>query len=245
MAENTHQLILEEINRKLDLVLEEIALQQRHRREMDDLKDDLMRVGKDVYQTAVVELEDLHDHFTTEDLLHLSKKLLRNVRTITATFEQLESIRDFLNDAAPIARDSFTSLMNTLDEFDRKGYFAFMKEMGKVIDRIVTSFSAEDVKNLGDNIVTIVNTVKTLTQPDMLRTINNAIAVYRKMEVAVPEDVSLLSLLREINTPEMRKGLAFAVRFLKSVSASTEVQSSSFEGSDNGKQRDSGKNVGI
>ncbi len=205
------------LHQKLDIVLEEFALQRRHRQEIDDLKDDLMRVGKDMYQSALVELEDVHDHLSTGDIMHLGKKFLRNVNTITATFEQLESLRDFLQDAAPLARESFIDLMNRLDEFDRKGYFPFLKEMGKVADKVVTSFSADDVKNLGENIVTIVNTVKHMTQPDMLHAINNALNVYKKLDAEVKEDISLLSLLKELNTPEARKGLAFAIRVLKSL----------------------------
>ena len=43
---------------------------------MEDLKDDLYRVGKDLYETAIVELEEVHDHLNTGDILHLGKKLL-------------------------------------------------------------------------------------------------------------------------------------------------------------------------
>lgn len=219
MNEQHFQEQIDSINRKLDVILQEIELQQRHRREIEDLKDDLMRVGKDVYQTAVVELEDVHDHLKTGDILHMGKKLLRNVTTLTAMFEQLESMRDFLQDAAPLARESFIDFMNTLDEFDRKGYFDFMKELGKVADRVVTSFSPEDVKNLGDNIVTILNTVKNMTQPDMLHAVNNALNVYKKLDTEVEGDFSLLALLKEMNTPEARRGMAFAIRFLKSIAS--------------------------
>ncbi|MBI3586366.1 MAG: DUF1641 domain-containing protein [Ignavibacteriales bacterium] len=205
------------INRKLDVILEEIELQQRHRREMDDLKDDLMRVGKDVYQSAVVELEEVHDYIQTGDILYLFKKLLRNIKNLTAMFETLENTRDFVQDFTPISRELFIDFMNKLDEFDRKGYFAFIKELNKVGDKVVTSFSVEDVKNLGDNIVTILNTVKNLTQPDMLHVINNALAVYKKLDIEIEKDVSLISLLKELNTPEMKRGLAFAIKFLKSV----------------------------
>lgn len=205
------------INRKLDVILEEIELQQRHRREMDDLKDDLMRVGKDVYQTAVVELEEVHDYIQTGDILYLFKKLLRNINNLTKMFETLENTRDFVQDFTPISRELFIDFMNKLDEFDRKGYFAFIKELNKVGDKVVTSFSVEDVKNLGDNIVTILNTVKNLTQPDMLHVINNAVAVYKKLDIEVEKDISLISLLKELNTPEMKRGLAFAIKFLKSV----------------------------
>jgi uncharacterized protein YjgD (DUF1641 family) len=225
---------LSAIHSKLDVVLAEISLQQRHRREMDELKEDLMRVGKDVYRTALVELEDVHDQLETGDILYLGKKMLRNVRTLTATFEQLESLRDFLRDAAPLARESFLGLMEKLDELDRKGYFAFVRQFSEVLDRVVTSFSVDDVKKLGDNIVTILTTVKNLTQPEILHTINNALTVYNSVDVQVPENVSLVSLLRELNTPEAKRGLTYAIRFLKAVAASADMNAPTGQGEHHG-----------
>jgi uncharacterized protein YjgD (DUF1641 family) len=224
MNEPQLQVQIDAINRKLDRILEEIDLQQRHRREMEDLKDDLMRVGKDIYQTALVELEDVHDSLSTGDILYLGKKVLRNINTITATFEQLESIRDFLQDAAPLARESFVDFMNKLDEFDRKGYFVFMKELRRVLDKVVTAFTVDDVKSLGDNVVTILTTVKNLTQPEMLRTINNAMTVYKTLDIPVEEDISLMTLLKEFNSPEAKKGMVYALRVLKAVSGAAAVQ---------------------
>lgn len=215
---------VDEIQRKLDLILDEIALQQRHRREVDDLRDDLMRVGKDLYDTAVVELEDVHDYLKTGDVSHLGKKILRNVTTLSKMFEQLESFRDFLQDSAPLARESFVDAMKRMDELDRKGYFQFAKELGRVADTIVTSFTPEDVKHLGENIVTILNTVKNLTQPDMLHSINNAVSVYNKLDFEVHERVSLGQLIRELSTPEARRGLVFAIRFLKSLATGNGMQ---------------------
>jgi uncharacterized protein YjgD (DUF1641 family) len=213
---------IDAMNEKLDVILEEIELQRRQRHQMEDLKDDLMRVGKDVYQTALVELEDVHDHMNTGDVLALGKKLLRNVRTISNTLEQLESIRDFLIDFAPISRELTGDLMSRLDELDRKGYFTFARELRGVADTVVTSFTPEDVKNLGDNVVTILNTVKNLTQPDMLQTINNALGVYKQLDVQIPEKVSLLSLIKQM-------GLAFAITFLKNVASQPSVSARTTE----------------
>ena len=221
MSEQHTEQRLGAIEQKLDMILEEIALQQRHRREMEDLKDDLMRVGKDLYQSAVVELDQVHDQFRTTDVVHLGKKLMRNVYTMSQAIDQLESLRDFLKDATPLGRDSFIDLMNKLDELDRKGYFAFLQEMGRMLDTIVTSFTAKDVKNLGENIVTILNTVKNLTQPDVLRSVNNAVGVYKKLDITVSGDTSLWAIIRDLNSPETRRGLAFALTFLKNL-ANTE-----------------------
>lgn len=208
---------IDQINKKLDMIIEEIELQKKARREMEDLKDDLMRVGKDLYNTAVEELDQIHDHVNTRDILHFGKYMLRNVNTISKVVQQLESTKDFLNDAAPLIREYIVDFMKRMDEFDRKGYFEFIKESQNIVDKIVTSFSKEEVKALGDNIVTILNTVKNLTQPDILEAVNNALGVYKKLNIHVDKNVTLLTMLREMNSPEVRKGLVFALRFLKSL----------------------------
>ncbi len=210
---------IDEINHKLNIILEEIELQRQHRRMMEDLKDDLYRVGKDLYQTAIIELEEVHDHLNTGDILHLGKKLLRNVNNLSKAFDQMESLRDFARDVSPLVRESILDLMKKLDEFDRKGYFQFGKELRKVMDNVVTSYSAEDVKLLGENIVTILDTVKNLTQPDMLQAINNAVAVYKNIDIKVDEKVSLFSLLKELNSPEVKRGLAVGLKFLKNLAS--------------------------
>ena len=158
----------------------------------------------------------------------------RHRETLSATFEQLESLRDFLRDAAPLARESFLGLMEKLDELDRKGYFAFLRESGEILDHIVTSFSVDDVKKLGDNIVTILTTVKNLTQPEIMHTINNALTVYNSVDVRVPENVSLYSLLRELNTPEAKRGMTCAIRFLKAVATSAETGAPTGQGEHHG-----------
>lgn len=217
MVDKNMQKQIDEMNKKLDIILEEIELQKRHRREMDDLKDDLTRVGKDLYLTAVDELEEVHDHISTGDMLYLGKKVLRNVNNITKMIEQLESVTDFLHDASPLTREYILDFMKKMDEFDRKGYFEFMKESVKILDNIVTGFTVDDVKNLGDNVVTIMNTVKNLTQPDMLHSINNAVAVYKKLDIEVEKEVSVFKLLKELNDPELKRGIAFSIQFLKNI----------------------------
>lgn len=217
MEENKLQTQIDSLNSKLDIILEEIELQKRHRREMEDLKDDLMRIGKDFYDTAVEELDQVHDHVDTKEIFHLGKKLLRNVGTINKSLEQVESIKDFLIDASPLVRQSIIDLMQKLDEYDKKGYFEFMSELTNIADKVIVSFSKEDIKALGDNIVTMLNTVKNLTQPEMLQAINNAVGVYKNLNIQVEKDISLFGLMKELNTPEVKRGLAFAVQFLKNL----------------------------
>jgi len=218
MEEIKMQSQIDNLNNKLDVILEEIEHQRRHRQEMEDLKDDLMRVGTGVYQTAITELEEIHDHTSGEDLFFLGKKLLRNINTLTQTFELFENAKGFLEDFAPVSRELVFDAMNKFDEFDRKGYFDYLKEIEKIAENIVSSFSVDDLKELGNNIVPLLNTMKSVTQPELLNDLDNALAVYKNLDYKAEEDVSLFKLMKELKSPEMKKGLAFGIKYIKNLS---------------------------
>jgi len=196
---NEMQEQIDSINRKLDIVLEEIELQRRHRRAMEDLQDDLVRVGKGVYQSAVEELEQVHDYMDTSDVLFLGKLLLRNINNLTRLFQKLESTMDFFNDSAPITRELAIDLMNRLDEYERKGYFRFIRDLSEVLDKIVTTVEPDDMQKAGNNLVNVIETAK-------------------KSDLSVPDKISLISLLRELNSPEMKRAMAVTIRFVRNIS---------------------------
>lgn len=210
---------VEEINQKLDLLTGHIQEQQRRQREFQELKEDLIFIGKDVFQTAVDELEEVSPYFETRDLIFLLKKLLRNTRNLTSVMNQLENIMDFMEDAKPLGKAAFNEVLEKLNELDRKGYFEFFTEAAQIIDTIVTSFSVEDVRLLRENIASILLTVKDLTQPDMLTTVNNAIGFYKKMDIVVDKDISYRQIIKELRDPEVKRGLAFMLEFVKNMAA--------------------------
>jgi hypothetical protein len=73
---------LEALDRKLDRALEEVDEIRRIRGEVEELKDDLARVGKDLFRTAATELEDVAPFVGTGDFAALAKRLMRNVNTM-------------------------------------------------------------------------------------------------------------------------------------------------------------------
>jgi uncharacterized protein YjgD (DUF1641 family) len=111
-----------------------------------------------------------------------------------------------------------------LHEFDQKGYFEFFAEAGAIIDNIVTHFTREDIRLLADNIVSILETIKSLTQPEVLKSVDNAVKIYSSLEMESVPSYSVWKLMREMNKPEMKKGLGFMVTFMKNM-ANTEIKS--------------------
>jgi len=147
-------------------------------------------------------------------MLRLFKRLLRNTRTLEQMLDQLESFSELWQDLNPLSQDAFLTLMNRLNEMEQKGYFVFLQGGLDIADRIVTSFTEEDVRQLGENIVLILQTVKEMTQPDIMLMLRNTAAVVKDEE---PVDTSLWSIIRQLNDPAVRKGLAKTLQVLKSV----------------------------
>ncbi len=227
---------LAEINQKLDLLAQSIGVlgaqvnylmeraeAERRRQQMwDDLFADLKPVLNDMYAATEEQLSEMQQFVTLDDILELVKRLARNTRTLNEMLDLLESAHDFVKDASPLTKEMMTEATDRLAELERKGYFGFARQSFYVIDQIVTSFSEEDVKQLGDNIVLILNTVKALTQPQMMTLLNNLTQGFHEAEAearAGKLDIGYLALLRKMRDPEVRRGLAITLETLRRVSA--------------------------
>ena len=97
---------------------------------------------------------------------------------------------------------------------EQKGYFVFLQGGLDMVDRIVDEFSEEDVQQLAGNVVLILQTVKEMTQPEIMTMLRNTALVVQDEE---PVDTSLFSLIRQLNDPSVRRGLAKTLNVLKSV----------------------------
>jgi uncharacterized protein YjgD (DUF1641 family) len=210
---------IDALNRKLDFIVEELEYQKRHRLEMQDLKEDLTIVAKDLYQTAVVELEEVSDHVRPGDTVFLLKKLLRNVNNLSAAFDQLESARDFIADLTPITKEVYSSALVLMEDLDRKGYFELARKGKCLADSAVPTLVEQDIEELCENIPRLIRWMKAVTQPGTLQSLETMVVALERGEASAREDWSLFRLLREMNKPETRKGMAAMLEFIKGLGA--------------------------
>lgn len=218
MEEKDIKNYFDDLNKKLDFIVQEIELQKKHRQEMQDFKEDLMRVGKDVYDSAVYELEEVHDYIKTGDIYFLFKKLLRNINNLTRLFEQIENIRDFIQDFAPVSKELFIDVMNKLDELDRKGFFVFIKDLSKLFNIILENYSKEDIKILSENITLITDIFKKLTQEETLNAVNNLLESLSESKTYPEGKLTYLKIFKEMNNQEVKKVLFTVLKILKKFS---------------------------
>lgn len=124
------------------------------------------------------------------------------------------ALSELTRDLSPIASQGFQTVTRVMTDAEERGYTDFARSSLGVVDRVVTSFSEEDVKALGDNIVLILETVKEMTQPEVMSLLRATLQnVHDAPEPAEPP--SVFSLLGQMREPEVRRGLARLIVFLR------------------------------
>jgi uncharacterized protein YjgD (DUF1641 family) len=210
----THDLEL--LHQKIDYLTEQLDEQRRRQREFDELKQDMIPIANHMMKLTIDELADIGSDFQAEDFIFLVKRLLRNTHSFIRLMDYLEAGIGFSEEVSLLGTQVFNYLVETLDRLEHEGYFAFLNEGWNIVERIVTEFSEEDVKALGDNIVTILGTVRSMTQPEILNLANNAIGAIEATPVE-DEDISMIGLLRELSDPQVRRGMARLLNIVKAL----------------------------
>jgi uncharacterized protein YjgD (DUF1641 family) len=215
---------MDAIEAKLDLLLDHVEQQRLRNEQVNDLVSDVSVIGKDIYQSTVEELDKYRVTLDADELKYLGIKLARNIGRFRTALETFESAFDLMNEAGPIVNEVLIDTVKKFHEFEQKGYFEFIREAGGILENVMDNFSKNDVKALADNIVTILETVKNLTQPDMMLAVDNAMNVYKSLDTKDAPSYSVWRVMRELNSPEMKKGIGFMITFMKNMAALNENQ---------------------
>jgi uncharacterized protein YjgD (DUF1641 family) len=218
---------LAELNQKIDALTAQVAylaeqaqFAERQREERSELMRDLTPIADQAYHMAIEQLEEVQEYVDLGDLLRLLKRLARNGRNVETLLDQFESVMDLTQTIGPLTDEAFGKAVATLADMEHKGYFTFARGGKRIADNIVTSFTADDVDRLGDNIVLILNTIKDMTQPEIMNFVRSTLLVAER-EVEKPVDISYPGLLRQMRDPAVRRGLALTMRVMHVIGAET------------------------
>lgn len=216
------------LNCKIDLLTQQVAYltaqaqqAERARQARDELLRDLMPVANDAFRLAAEQLQEVQEYVDVNDLLRLFKRLLRDTPMLERMLDQMESMSELADTMMPLSDQAFARAVDTLQTLEQKGYFVFAKGGMQIADNIVTSFTADDVKKLGDNIVLMLNVIKDMTQPEIMQFVQNVLLV-AEQEVEKPIDTSIPALLKQMRDPNVRRGLALTMRVMSVVGAQAE-----------------------
>jgi len=191
---------LRAIQGQLGQIQRDLAAQSRRLAEIEELKDDLVLITKDILQTAAVELDDVTPFVRTGDFLGLVKRILRNTNRISDSLAKLESAADFFADAGPIGNDLFNRFVHKLDELERKGYFKVGADLQLAADALV----------------------RTLAERDVLPAIGRSLRAVGETEVDNIERFSVWKMYRATKSPEMQRLMGVIMTFLQALAREME-----------------------
>lgn len=227
MEEKNIQSQIDALDKKLDLILSFVNQQRLNSTVVEDLVKDLSIISKDVYDSTVEELDKRQVELNPSELTDLAISFLRNIGNIKKILNLLEMGMDLSKEVGPIANEVIIDFTKQLNVYDQKGYFKFIKELVPIMDNIVQGFSPKDLRELADSVVSILSIVKEMTQPEVLSTVENAVKAFNSMETESVPSYSVWRVMREMNSPEMKKALGFGVTFMKNVSKDLQIKKES------------------
>jgi uncharacterized protein YjgD (DUF1641 family) len=205
------------LHEKIDGLSAQLEAQQKRQAEFDELKRDMMPIANHFIKLSIDELAEIGSDFELEDLLFLLKRALRDARRWILLLDRIEAGMDLADEVSVIGKQAFSNTVEMLDKMERQGFFAFARGGWYILERIVEEFDEEDVRALGDNIVTILTTVRNMTQPEVLALANNAVSTLSTEDALDGKVPSTFSLLRELSDPQVRKGLSRMLNLVKSL----------------------------
>ncbi|MEI6884594.1 MAG: hypothetical protein WCO02_08905 [Bacteroidota bacterium] len=218
MAEKELQEQLNQLQQKMDILLEYVSIQNQKREEIDDFIEDAGIVVKDVVKQTSVMLDKSQVEFDHCGLTCLLIKVLQNINTFHEMFEMMESAKDFMKDVTPILHQVGLDAVNKMNELDSRGYFEYIRELGNFVDKWIQVFTKEDLLRLQNNLENIAGIVRNLSDPALMQSLNNmtkALAEVKPDEKL--DNKSLLGLFKQLNSPEVRKSLSYSLRLVQAM----------------------------
>ena len=131
---------------------------------------------------------------------------------------ELEPLRDLAAEIGVLSGPAMDAVTGRVEAWDERGYIGFARSGGRVVERIVSSFDENDVEALGDNVVLMLETLRDLTQPEVLRLLRQtAGSVSHPDTAAEGPPPSTLALLKQLRDPEVRRGLARMLELVRNI----------------------------
>jgi uncharacterized protein YjgD (DUF1641 family) len=184
---------------------------------MKEFKNDLMAMAQPVSKSLIKELESVESAFQMEDLGVLSKRMLRSVKHITYSLDQLENIIDFVTTIEPVLRLMVPQFIAYLNGLEESGVFRIIKATYDIRAKIATAYTAEDIEQIGDGLVALLGVAKKLSDPQLATLMENLAEVGASVDLAKSKDVGPFGFFSACSGPESKRGLGVLLELTKAM----------------------------
>ncbi len=137
--------------------------------------------------------------------------------------ERQRKTEELWQEATPILKEVLGSASRELDGLEKKGYFAFGRELLRVGERVLEGFTPDDVRQLGGAAVSILETVRAMTQPPVLAVAKDAALGLSNAEKAEP--IGLMGMVRATGDHDVQKGMSVMMEVMRQVGRAAAIVS--------------------
>ncbi len=207
------QMILE----RLDRIETQLAPLVETAGSVRELRDDLIPLSAQAFRLVIKELEDIESGFQLEDLLDMIKTVMRSVRTITFSLQQLQNIVDFVTTIEPLLRSSVPQMINYLDDLEQRGVLRMFTAMLDVRAKIAATYNADDIDKIGDGAVALLGLAKKLSDPQAIAFLEKIAEMPSHVDLSQSKDVGPFGLISAASSKEVKQGLGVVMELTKAM----------------------------
>jgi len=211
---NNEQVIMEQ----LDHLGQEIATLTDSARSLRELRDDLSPRVNETVKVLIEELAEIEADVQFEDLVSLLKNLMRNVRNLTWSVEQLKNLIDFIRTVEPLLKSVVPQVIIYLDKLEQQGVFLVFASMMRVLEKIAETYTPEDIEQIGNGLVPLVGVAKKLTTPEALNLLDKAADVPARVDLSQAKAVGPFGMLFALGNSEVKQGMGVVLELTKALS---------------------------
>jgi TusE/DsrC/DsvC family sulfur relay protein len=151
----------------------------------------------------------------TERLASIEARLDTLSQQMAYLVERQKKSEELFTEATPILRAVMATATTRLDDLEKRGYFAVAREFVRVGERVVERYGAQDVQALGDAIVDILETVRALTQPEVLAIAGEATTAIHNVNTVEP--LGILGMVKATRDDNVQRGMAVMMDVMRHV----------------------------
>ena len=199
---------LERLEQKITPIAESAAA-------IKELKEELTPRVNEAVQALIVEMADVEADFQIENLLHLLKKAMRNVKNFSFALDMMHSGIDLAINAEPLLKNSVPQVISFLDDLEQKNVFKFLNAGLEVMKNIAQKYSSEEIEQIAHGLGKLAGTLSNLTDPKTIDLIEKASKIPAIIKLEDSKPAGPVSMLMAMNDPEIKKGLGVLLELTK------------------------------
>ena len=178
-------------------------------RSLQELRDELSPRVNEAVKVLIKELAEVEPDCTLEDLGYLLKNVMRSVRNINWSLDQLKSLIDFLRTVEPLLKSSVPQSIYHLDQLEQQGIFQIISAMFAVMQKIAQTYTPEDFEQIGEGLVHLVGVAKKLTSPNALNLLDRAAEIPAKLDLSRAKPVGFFGAALALRDPRSSREWVF------------------------------------